>query len=304
MFKEISLSLFHNQELISLLLVESIILFGSYVLYKKLKPSNKIVSDSSDKKFKDLHWTKLDSLICGTITVLFLVVALWQLGDWQLPQTRWQPDQANDSFILEVTDGSSAFDTIYLLSGEGNNNALSSGYQLGLKNVLIEGSNDLSSWDKITQIDNSSYLQWKKIEGQWNYRYLRITAGEKNNVINEIGLKRAGFDEFLPLAVYSSDLESTYDPQWVIDEQSMLKIDPLYLNETYFDEIYHVRNAQEIAEGQVLYAFVHPLLGTQVIAFFIKLLGNNPFAWRIGGVLFSAAMIPLIYDLCRSSLFC
>ena len=36
-----------------------------------------------------------------------------------------------------------------------------------------------------------------------------------------------------------------------------------------------------------------------MIAFFIKLLGNNPFAWRIGGVLFSAAMIPLIYDLCR-----
>ena len=154
--------------------------------------------------------------------------------------------------VLQIADGSSAFDRIYLLSGEGDNNALENGYQIGLRNVLIEGSNDLVDWDNISQIDNSSYLQWKIIDGQWNYRYLRITAGEKNNVINEIGLKRAGFNDFLPLTVYSSNPEGTYDPQLVIDEQSKLKIDPLYLNETYFDEIYHVRNAQEIAEGQVM----------------------------------------------------
>ena len=96
-------------------------------------------------------------------------------------------------------------------------------------------------------------------------------------------MKRAGFNDFLPLTVYSSNPEGTYDPQLVIDEQSKLKIDPLYLNETYFDEIYHVRNAQEIAEGQVMYAFVHPLLGTQVIAFFIKLLGNNPLRGDLAG---------------------
>ena len=300
MLKEISLTLFHNQELISLLLIEGVILIVSFMIYKSLKEKNEIIKpQSKETSAGKAVWNAFDILICGTITLMFLVVAFWQLGDTELPQTRWQPTQSNESFILQIADGSSAFDRIYLLSGEGDNNALESGYQIGLRNVLIEGSNDLVDWDNISQIDNSSYLQWKIIEGQWNYRYLRITAGEKNNVINEIGLKRAGFNDFLPLTVYSSDTEGTYDPQLVIDEQSKLKIDPLYLNETYFDEIYHVRNAQEIAEGQVMYAFVHPLLGTQVIAFLIKLLGNNPFAWRFGGVLFSAAMIPLLYDLCR-----
>ena len=96
---------------------------------------------------------------------MFLVVAFWQLGDTELPQTRWQPIQSNESFILQIADGSSAFDRIYLLSGEGDNNALESGYQIGLRNVLIEGSNDLVNWDNISQIDNSSYLQWKIIDG-------------------------------------------------------------------------------------------------------------------------------------------
>ena len=299
MFKEISLTLFNNQELISLLVLESGVLVFSYMLYQYLKKKGKFQTSADQQTVHKNRWTLMDTLISATITIMFLVIALWQLGATAMPQTRWQPTQANESFILEIEDGSSAFDRLYLLSGEGDNNALDSGYQLGLKNIVIEGSNDLSKWEQITRVEDSSYLQWEVIDGQWNYRYLRITAGELRNVINEIGIKRAGFDEFLPLRVYSKDPTGKFDPQLVIDEQAKLTIDPLYLNETYFDEIYHVRNAQEIAEGQVMYAFVHPLLGTQIIAAFINLLGNNPFAWRIGGVLFSAAMIPLLYDLSR-----
>ena len=299
MFKDISLTLFNNQELISLLVLESGVLVFSYMLYQYLKKKGKFQASADQQTVHKNRWTLMDTLISATITIMFLVIALWQLGATAMPQTRWQPTEANESFILEIEDGSSAFDRLYLLSGEGDNNALDSGYQLGLKNIVIEGSNDLSQWEPITHIEDSSYLQWEVIDGQWNYRYLRITAGELRNVINEIGIKRAGFDEFLPLRVYSKDPTGKFDPQLVIDEQAKLTIDPLYLNETYFDEIYHVRNAQEIAEGQVMYAFVHPLLGTQIITSFIRLLGNNPFAWRVGGVLFSAAMIPLLYDLSR-----
>ena len=184
MLKELSLTLFHNQELISLLLIEGVILIVSFMIYKSLKKKNEIIkTQSKETSAGKTVWNAFDSLICGTITLMFLVVAFWQLGDTELPHTRWQPTQPNESFVLQIEDGSSAFDRIYLLSGEGDNNALESGYQIGLRNVLIEGSNDLVDWDNISQIDNSSYLQWKIIEGQWNYHYLRITAGEKNNEI-------------------------------------------------------------------------------------------------------------------------
>ena len=198
MFKEISLTLFNNQELISLLVLESGVLVFSYMLYQYLKKKGKFKASADQQTAHENRWTLMDTWISATITIMFLVIALWQLGATAMPQTRWQPTQANESFILEIEDGSSAFDRLYLLSGEGDNNALDSGYQLGLKNIVIEGSNDLSKWEQITRIEDSSYLQWEVIDGQWNYRYLRITAGELRNVINEIGIKRAGFDEFLP----------------------------------------------------------------------------------------------------------
>jgi hypothetical protein len=48
----------------------------------------------------------------------------------------------------------------------------------------------------------------------------------------------------------------------LIDEQDKLILHPTYLNQAYFDEIYHPRNAWEIATGHIMYATVHPLFGT------------------------------------------
>ena len=166
MFKDISLTLFNNQELISLLVLESGVLVFSYMLYQYLKKKGKFQTSADQQTVHKNRWTLMDTLISATITIMFLVIALWQLGATAMPQTRWQPTQANESFILEIEDGSSAFDRLYLLSGEGDNNALDSGYQLGLKNIVIEGSNDLSKWEQITRVEDSSYLQWEVIDGQ------------------------------------------------------------------------------------------------------------------------------------------
>ena len=44
MLKEISLTLFHNQELISLLLIEGVILIVSFMIYKSLKKKDEIIT--------------------------------------------------------------------------------------------------------------------------------------------------------------------------------------------------------------------------------------------------------------------
>ena len=69
------------------------------------------------------------------------------------------------------------------------------------------------------------------------------------------------------------------------------------MTNTYFDEVYHPRNAIEIVEGQHMYAHVHPLLGTSIIALGIKIFGANPFGFRIMGALFGIMMLPLVYIL-------
>ena len=85
----------------------------------------------------------------------------------------------------------------------------------------------------------------------------------------------------------------------LIDEQDKLVLSPTYYDQAYFDEIYHVRNAWEIANKQYMYASVHPLLGTNIIALSIHLFGMHPFAWRLPGAIASVLMLPVLYGILK-----
>jgi dolichyl-phosphate-mannose--protein O-mannosyl transferase len=67
--------------------------------------------------------------------------------------------------------------------------------------------------------------------------------------------------------------------------------------ETYFDEIYYVRTAEQYLNLQVPYEWTHPPLGKLIIAAGIVAFGYNPFGWRIMGVIAATLMIPVIYVL-------
>ena len=79
-------------------------------------------------------------------------------------------------------------------------------------------------------------------------------------------------------------------------------------NEFYFDEIYHSFTATEIAKGNPdawvwwgdtpkdrAYSWDHPPIPKLAMAAGIALFGENPFGWRIPGVLFGVATIVFIY---------
>ena len=58
MLKEISLTLFHNQELISLLLIEGVILIVSFMIYKSLKKKNELkIRDYEQKEILSGMWS-------------------------------------------------------------------------------------------------------------------------------------------------------------------------------------------------------------------------------------------------------
>ncbi|MEE8354243.1 MAG: phospholipid carrier-dependent glycosyltransferase, partial [Candidatus Bathyarchaeia archaeon] len=79
------------------------------------------------------------------------------------------------------------------------------------------------------------------------------------------------------------------------DEQDLAQYPPTYLSESVFDEVYYVRAAEEYLSGRDPYEDTHPPLGKLIIAAGVSVLGNNPRGWRIAGVLFASAMIPVIY---------
>ena len=230
---------------------------------------------------KTSKWTKKDWWYVSVLTVCYAIVSFWQLGSTKFPSTTWQPSTTPQSVVLELTEDTH-FDTIYAIYGEGDNNSNLDTYQLGFHDLQISGSEDGNHWEDITVLSDGSIYQYKLITGDWNYRYIRITSVNKNDTLTEIGFKAAVEKKFLPVAVKEDEGGTMeYPATLLIDEQDKLALDPIYLNESYFDEVYHPRNAWEIANGEYMYATVHPLLG------------------RIPGVLFGIFLIPLFYGILK-----
>ena len=227
------------------------------------------------------------------LTVNYAFLTFLQLGSLKSPETTFQSSRAGEEVILKL-DEKASFDKIYTTSLEGDTPIEGSRYRIYYHDIRIAGSNDLKNWEEFAVLDEKSYLKWDIEEcGQKDYDYLRLSFNEAS-ILTEIGLYDSAGKQFLPLEIFSSESE---EAKKLIDEQDTLVADPDYRNETYFDEIYHARNAYEIAHHLPFYTAVHPLLGTRFIALGIQLFGMNPFGYRFAGALTSVLLIPLTYAL-------
>ena len=297
MFKDFSAQYLGNSELFSMMLVVVVILLIASIVYKKLPEKEKTIVS---KKFLFRKVSCQDVFWMGLITLLYAVISLWNLGSFETIGSYWQPVSDHEEIIFELQEPE--FDQILWVAGEGNNNTNPNGYQ-NQADFLIQGSHDFEVWNDVAELKDIDYLKIHSIEGSWNYRYVKLISRNSSNVLNEIGFKKANEDVLIDSSVaLFSNPSSPYLPEALLDEQNFLVLDPSYMNETYFDEIYHTRNAQEIADGQYLYSYVHPLFGTQIISAGISMFGLSPFGWRIMGAVFGILMVPLMY-LCALHLF-
>lgn len=238
---------------------------------------------------------KIKHFFITFLTLAYFCLAVYNLGSTNLPSTYYDPTYNNESIILNVKD---SFDTIYTISGEGNNNANKGEYQIYYRNLTISGSNNIDGeYHKILVLDEEGFYKYSVYHfDKCDYKYIKLTFPNKNSILNEIWFINDGKTIGVSIAEVSNNTNYSMAKN-IIDEQAALELDYDYRHETYFDEIYHMRNAYEIANNQKLFTAVHPLLGTQIIALGSKIFGNNLFGFRIMGVIFSTMMLPLFYAL-------
>ena len=274
----ISLNFFNNQEILRILIMSLLVSIFLICIYKVFNIKKNIV-------------------LLMLIISIYSIVSFTRLGSYKMPETYWQPVSNNEEIIFHNTD-ELEFDTIYAISGLGDTNN-SDDYQLLFHDIKLLGSFDLSNWYDITTLshDDNGFLKWKKtIVNPIDYTYIKLVSSNKYSVINELGIKNSSTNEFIPMTVYtSSNSDNPYLASNIIDEVDSIPDEISYYDETFFDEIYHARNALEIAKGQLIYSHVHPLLGTGIIALGIQIFGMNPFGFRFMGALFGVLMLPLIY---------
>lgn len=229
------------------------------------------------------------------IVGFYAIISFYRLGTTIFPITTWQPSSVNQEIIFTLPQNTH-FDRIYTIFGEGDNNANEHNYQIGLHQMKLLGSDDGMIWHEISVLDGGAIYQYQIIHGEWNYKFVKLQPSSIDDTITEIAFKEFAKDEFLPISlVKDTEQNPIYSAQLLIDEQDKLTIYPSYFDEGFFDEVYHPRNAWEIANHQYMYASVHPLLGTSIMAISIRLLGMNPFAWRFPSALFGVMILPLFF---------
>ena len=295
----ISLSVVRDSELLYLLIVSVLIVLvisGISNFLPERLPSPDEASPFPHLPFlkrsaRKLSFRKEETAFLLAVTLIYALISFHLLGSSTMPVTTWQPSHADQYFTLRLT-ANTAFERIILFYGEGDNNSRPYGYQLGVHDLEVQGSDDGITWTTLCTFRKGSIYRYLSEWGYWNFRFVRFHSVSDEDTISEIAIVHEG--RILPVEIFADEMQdSAYPASLVIDEQEKVTVDPIYYDESYFDEIYHPRNAWEIANGQYMYSTVHPLLGTELIALSIRLLGNHPFAWRFPGALTGVLILPL-----------
>ncbi len=252
----------------------ALVLFAYFIVYTKKKyiPAGKSPQETEETKLL-AKVTKTDIIAMLAITVVYTVIALYNLGNLSAPQSYEQITHQPNTVIDLGDDVQISKIKFYLGSRELSESRM---LTISIKN---ENNDVVYSND----IKEGAVFFWSDIEDiNATGRYVTITS---NNpvYINEMG-------------VYTGDrLVAPVNVTGLTDEQELVPEFQSYKNSTYFDEIYHARTGYEFVNRQNVYEWTHPPLGKVFISWGIKGFGMTPFGWRIAGTLFGIFMIPFIY---------
>jgi dolichyl-phosphate-mannose-protein mannosyltransferase len=236
---------------------------------------------------------KRDLLTIAVLSILFFSLAVWNLGATQTPVTTEQISAGQDFYV--DLGASTAVKSVILLLKEGSFNlTISVG---SVENWQVAASNVAFSYNSENQRWAEEYYKWCEVSISQTTRYIKFTFNQSpyNTVIAEIAVIDSNNQQIPIASINNADSEN----QWLnlIDEQDKIQYPITYSSQTYFDEIYFVRSAEQYLKLQVPYEWTHPPLGKLIIAAGISVFGYSPFGWRIMGVIAATLMIPLIYIL-------
>lgn len=225
-----------------------------------------------------------DVMIMTLLFVGYLLVALYNLGSFNVPHTVWKPLQDGEMFDINL-GREVDIDRIYYYCGINE-----SRYDNAKFFVLYEKK---GQFYLLTDIEKNNSEIWKYNEVSVRTSRFKIVANPPGGALNEMVVVEKGSQTpFTPIKLENG---GSSGPEKLFDEQSTFEYVPSFKSGFYFDEIYHARTAYEQLQRMEQYENTHPPLGKLFIAGGIALFGMNPFGWRIAGTLFGAAMLPVMY---------
>jgi dolichyl-phosphate-mannose-protein mannosyltransferase len=233
-----------------------------------------------------LQLNKRDVITIAVLMVIFLGIATWNLGNSVAPQTtvEFSPGQ---SFYVDLGATTNVKSIVFL-----QNDVISGD---GTFSVSVSTGSPGTWQQSTTRSINYDYYKWQEIGISQNTQYVKVDFnGSSNPVIGEFGVINTDNQTVRIVSINNLGSGSPALAN-LVDEQNTILYPATYMSQTYFDEIYFVRTAEQYLHHQWPYEWTHPPLGKLIQAASITIVGFTPFGWRIVGVLFAALMIPVMY---------
>jgi hypothetical protein len=239
---------------------------------------------------------KRDFFTIAVLSIIFLGMATWNLGYTQTPVTS-DTFQSGHSFYVDLGSVQNV-GSLYFLIKDGTYNVTVYYGSPGDWHLAVLGSSfsGYCVWNQDINVYDNKMRSYCTINQATQYLKVDFNASTSNAIIEEMAV--TDFDnQQLTIADVVAINYDTASLHNLIDEQSYVHLPATYLTQTYFDEPYFVRTADQYLHLQWPYEWTHPPLGKLIQAAGIAILGFNPFGWRFIGVIFAAAMIPVMYAL-------
>ncbi len=251
---------------------------------KKYQGKTDIGNFSEKKSYKV---DRKDLIIMSVMTLIYLIIAIFNLGSTKTPQTYWKPELKGEIFTVNFEKESRISKMAYY-DGVG---------EINFKVEYLSKDGKYITLPDL-KIDPDKNLSWSNYDLEAATKALRFTVDLPGGTLNEMVLFEKDNKEPLKISSITKENISSKSVGKVdnlFDEQHFDTYDLNYMNSAYFDEIFHPRTAFENIHGMEPSETSHPPLGKLIIALGILIFGMNPFGWRIMGTIFGAAMIPLMY---------
>ena len=230
----------------------------------------------------DRRMSGKDRALCLLITLVYALTAFLYLGDTQGITSFCKFGDKGEYALIEFPDGVDV-------------SAVRCYHGLFMGRYGLEFSADGEEWTYVSLIDqgHADIFKWTSAELSENWgqtvHYLRLTAGSRL-WLGELAI----YDDVGEL-VPTEAMRIPKGCAPLFDEQEKIPAEDSFLNNSYFDEIYHARTAYEHIENVSPYEISHPPLGKLILSVGIRLFGLVPFGWRCMGTLFGVLMLPAIY---------
>ncbi len=244
--------------------------------------------------------TRRDYILLLVLLAVYSIVAFLNLGSLSSPQTVWTADPGA-TVIVDLGEERHVTELRFYGSiAEGE-------LELYDESAFIDGfftPGETEPFETFEQ-ENGDMYKWKDVSFETDTQYLILYVASGTISMNEMAVLDG--DTLLPATVYQPKDGS----EKLTDEQTKITLNPSYLSDMYFDEIYHARTAYEIVknddlflsegheaanrDGYAIYEWTHPTLGKLLIAGGIRIFGMTPFGWRFAGTFFGVLILAVLY---------